>query len=223
MLLCVFLFDDAALRHVIPHRLESRAQRLAEHPGRISTWVATVLAMIVVPVGLNRIWETVKHEDLPVLGIITKAVSPLSIVNPYGLVATMTITRPEIVIEGSSDGQEWREYVFRDKPGPISRAPMWNIPHQPRLDWQMWFAALGDLRDSPWLVRLAQRLLEASPPVLALLDSNPFAAAPPKYLRAQLYDYRFADPQTHTRTGQWWVRSPKGLFFPAVSLADFER
>jgi len=100
---------------------------------------------------------------------------------------------------------------------------LWNIPHQPRLDWQLWFAALGSVRDNPWIESLMLRLLEGSPSVLALLDSNPFAASPPKFVRAQLYDYCFADRRTHLRTGQWWVRRLAGAYFPEVSLADFKR
>jgi predicted DCC family thiol-disulfide oxidoreductase YuxK len=221
MLMCVFLFDDAALRRLVPRWLESRAQSHAPLPSRTATAVAAALALIVVPVGLNRIWQTVARADLPVLGAVTRAVSPLFIVNPYGLFAVMTTTRPEIVIEGSADGRVWREYVFRYKPGPLSRPAMWNIPHQPRLDWQMWFAALGSPRENLWIVGLIRRLLEGSPPVLALLDSNPFTDGPPKYVRAQLYDYRFADRGTHAVTGQWWVRRPQGLYFPEISLADF--
>ena len=221
MLLCVFLFDDAALRRVLPRRLASWAESRPRLPGRTATLVATALALIVVPVGLNRIWQTFMRTDLPALGAMTRAMSPLLIVNPYGLFAVMTTTRPEIVIEGSDDGRLWREYIFRDKPGPLSRPAMWNIPHQPRLDWQMWFAALGSARDNPWFVSLMQRLLEASPSVLGLLDSGPFADRPPKFVRARLYDYRFADRQTHDLTGDWWVRRPEGLYFPQVSLADF--
>ncbi len=222
MLMCVFLFDDAAVRRLFPRRLELRVQNSAPVPGRAATAAAAVLALLVVPVGLNRIWQTYTRADLPVLGAITRAVSPLFIVNPYGLFAVMTVTRPEIVIEGSDDGKVWREYVFRYKPGPLSRPPLWNIPHQPRLDWQMWFAALGSVRDSPWTVSLMWCLLEGSPPVLALLDVNPFAGSPPKYVRAQLYDYRFADRRTHSKTGVWWVRRPEGLYFPQVSLSDFK-
>ncbi len=221
MLMCVFLFDDAALHRLSPRWLESRAPSHAPLPSRTATAVAAALALIVVPVGLNRIWQTVARADLPVLGAVTRAVSPLFIVNPYGLFAVMTTTRPEIVIEGSADGRVWREYVFRYKPGPLSRPAMWNIPHQPRLDWQMWFAALGSPRENLWIVGLLRRLLEASPPVLALLDFNPFDDAPPKYVRAQLYEYRFADRGTHAMTGQWWVRRPEGLYFPEISLADF--
>jgi hypothetical protein len=141
------------------------------------------------------------------------------IVNPYGLFAVMTTGRPEIVIEGSDDGQVWREYVFRFKPGPVTRRARWSIPHQPRLDWQMWFAALGDRTDNPWFASLMRRLLEGSPPVLALLEANPFPDHPPKYVRALLYDYRFADASSRAATGQWWIRRLDGLYFPQVSLA----
>jgi hypothetical protein len=183
--------------------------------------IAAVLAIIVLPIGLNRIWQTLTRSDLPVLGAVTEAAAPFFIVNSYGLFAVMTIARPEIVIEGSADGDHWREYVFRYKPGPLSRPALWNIPHQPRLDWQMWFAALGSLRDNPWIESLMLRLLEGSPAVLGLFDLNPFADGPPKYVRAQLYDYRFADRRTHGATGQWWVRRLEGLYFPQVSLDDF--
>jgi predicted DCC family thiol-disulfide oxidoreductase YuxK len=223
ILLCVFLFDDAALERLIPRRLKSWVQGHAPFPGRAATVVATALALIVVPVGVNRIWQTFTHTDLPIAGALTQAVSPLLIVNSYGLFAVMTTTRPEIAIEGSADGQTWREYVFRYKPGPLTRPALWNIPHQPRLDWQMWFAALGTVRENRWLEGLVLRLLEGSPTVLALLDTNPFAEGPPKYVRAELYDYRFADRRTHSLTGQWWIRRAQGLYFQEVSLDDFKR
>jgi hypothetical protein len=222
MLLCLFLFDDAALR-VVAGRFESLAQRRTPVPGRGATLVATLLAMLVVPIGSNQIWRAFTHAELPVIGSVTRALSPWFIVNPYGLFAVMTTTRPEIVIEGSADGDTWREYVFRYKPGPLTRPALWNIPHQPRLDWQMWFAALGSPRDDPWFVMLMWRLLQGSPPVLALLQDSPFTEAPPKYVRARLYDYRFADGPTHRATGQWWTRRLEGMYFPQVSAADFRR
>jgi predicted DCC family thiol-disulfide oxidoreductase YuxK len=223
MLLCLFLFDDAALLRLTPRWLESRAQVRAPLAGRAATVAAALLALMVVPAGVDRTCRPFMHHDLPVLGALDRALAPLFIVNSYGLFAVMTTTRPEIVIEGSSDGQVWREYVFRYKPGPLERPAKWNIPHQPRLDWQMWFAALGRVRDSPWIISLMERLLEGSPPVVGLLDFNPFSGGPPKFVRARLYDYRFSDSQTRALTGQWWIRGDDGLYFPQVSLADFER
>ena len=222
MLLCIFLFDDAALGRILPRWMESRVRRRAPVPRRTATLAAAVLAVVIVPAGLNRLWQTLARTDLPVLGALTHAIAPWFIVNPYGLFAVMTTTRPEIIIEGSADGQSWREYVFRYKPGPLSRPAMWNIPHQPRLDWQMWFAALGSVRNNPWLEGLVLRLLQGSPPVLALFETNPFSEAPPKYIRAELYDYQFADARSHAVTGQWWVRRLEGLYFQPVSLEDFK-
>ncbi len=98
-----------------------------------------------------------------------------------------------------------------------------ELLHQPRLDWQMWFAGYHSVAENAWFERLIHQLLEGSPAVLALLAGNPFPDRPPKYVRALLYDYRFADPDTYVRTGQWWVRRLEGLYFPRVSLADFLR
>jgi hypothetical protein len=128
----------------------------------------------------------------------------------------MTTTRAEIVVEGSNDGATWREFEFRYKPGDVGQAPHWVAPHQPRLDWQMWFAALGNYRNNPWFVNFVFRLLEGSPEVIALLAHDPFPGAPPRYVRALVYDYTFGEET-------WWKRQPKGAYLPAVSLEDFKQ
>ncbi|MBS0237802.1 MAG: lipase maturation factor family protein [Proteobacteria bacterium] len=215
--LCLFLFDDAAIRQAIPQKLSQWIQNRAPQPGRAATASALALTLLVVPVGADRIAQAFALPNLPVVNSITQAISPWLIVNAYGPFATTTMNRPEIIVEGSNDGQSWREYEFRYKPGPIDRRPSWNIPHQPRLDWQMWFAAYGSFAQNPWFERLLRRLLEGSAPVLALLGPNPFPDHPPKRVRALLYDYRFADPATHAETGQWWIRRQEGLYFPEQS------
>ena len=129
------------------------------------------------------------------------------------------MTRPEIIIEGSDDGQNWREYVFRYKPGPLGRRPSWNIPYQPRLDWQMWFAAYGSFAENPWFEGLLRRLLEGRAPVLALLGPNPFPDHPPKYVRAQLFEYQFADPKTHAQTATVVDAPAKRTVFPGAQLS----
>ena len=138
---------------------------------------------------------------MPVAGELTEALAPLLIVNPYGLFATTTTTRPVIVIEGSDDNRTWREYALPYLPGPVGRAPTWSIPYQPRLDWQLWFAAYGTAGQQQWIERLLRRLLEGSPVVLALFAEKPFGEAPPKHVRALLYDYRFADARSTRLVG----------------------
>ncbi|HUN92934.1 MAG TPA: lipase maturation factor family protein [Burkholderiaceae bacterium] len=222
-LLCVFLFDDAALQFALPRRLVAWVGERAPRPRRAATAVAAALAVVVVSLGIDRLWEDFEGDGLPLVGLAARALAPYAIVNPYGLFANMTTERPQIVIEGSRDGRTWRAYAFRYQPGPVARAPCWNIPHQPRLDWQLWFAALGGSRENPWFANLMLALLEGRPAVLDLLGDNPFANAPPKYVRAQLYDYRFADPATRAATGAWWERTQVGIYFPEVTLGVMDR
>ena len=220
MLLCVFLLDDAALQRLVPARLAARIAARSGQPGRAATAFAAALALIVVPIGINRVWLLFADEGIPVADSLTGLTSPLCIVNSYGLFAVMTTTRPEVVVEGSADGRTWREYEFRYQPGTQTRRPSWNIPHQPRLDWNLWFAALGGTWELPWFNNFLLRLLQGSRPVLALIAVDPFPEHPPRYVRATLYDYRYADPATHAATGQWWVRRRLREFSPVVSLPD---
>src|SRR5437867_4331510 len=135
----------------------------------------------------------------------------------------MTTTRMEIVIEGSRDGREWHAYELKWKPCDPKRAPPWVAPHQPRLDWQMWFAALGDYRFNSWFIGFLIRLLQGARPVLALLRHNPFSEAPPAYIRAVLYEYHFTDRRTRGVTGAWWSRERRALYCPVYSLRGEER
>lgn len=148
--------------------------------------------------------------------------SPLHLVNSYGLFAVMTTSRREIVVEGSDDGVTWRAYEFRHKPGDPERRPPWVAPHQPRLDWDMWFAALDDYRGVPWFERFLARLLEGSPEVLNLLAATPFGDKLPRHVRAVRYEYRFTraveGPGTGRReTRQWWTRERVGPYSPVLS------
>jgi len=147
---------------------------------------------------------------------VSRGIDPFRSINSYGLFAVMTTARPEIVIEGSDDRRTWREYAFKYKPSRPEDRPRWIAPHQPRLDWQMWFAALG--RPPAWFPILLQRLLEGSPEVLRLLGPNPFPDHPPRYVRALLYQLRMTDIATKRRTGAWWRRELIDTYFPAATL-----
>ncbi len=221
MLLCLFLFDDRQLRRILPAELAARIGARAPRPGTTATVLASLLAVVSIPVGLDLIVEPFTNRHLPVIGSLIEAIAPYAIVNPYGVFATMTTTRPEIIVEGSDDGQTWREYEFRYKAGPTNRPLKWNIPHQPRLDWQLWFAAFEGAGQNRWIEGLLLRLLQGSPQVLALLDTNPFPDHPPRFVRALLYDYRYSDASLRARTGEVWVRRLEGVYFPPVSLEDF--
>jgi hypothetical protein len=149
--------------------------------------------------------------------------NPLHLSNTYGAFGSVTKQRYEIVVEGTDElivtGEtKWREYEFRAKPGDPLRLPPQVAPYHLRLDWLMWFAAMSSYTDYPWFVNFVAKLLENDKPVLGLLKSNPFPHHAPKFVRAELYEYHFANPETRKRTGQWWVRTLVGPWFPAVSL-----
>jgi hypothetical protein len=150
-------------------------------------------------------------------------VTPFRSFNNYGLFAVMTTNRLEIVIQGSNDGVAWRDYEFKYKPGDVKRKPGFVAPHQPRLDWQMWFAALSNYQRNPWFVEFCVRLLNGSPEVLGLMERNPFPKTPPRFVRAVLYEYHFTDFATRRRTGAWWRRVAKGEYLPAISLRQVSK
>ncbi len=219
MILCLPLFDDAALRRMAPPRLLGLlAARLTDHaPRRAARVVVNALALLMVFLSLVQMDLRFGGSPPDAAVIFDGWFAPLHLVNPYGLFAVMTTARDEIIIQGSNDGVEWRDYEFRYKPGDIMRRPRWNIPHQPRLDWQMWFAALDDPNRQPWFSRFLVRLLENEPSVTGLLGTNPFPDKPPTYVRAQFYEYAYASSDEH-RAGQWWDRRLLGLYFPQARL-----
>ena len=218
MLLCLALFDDAALRRILPPRLGRLARTGAkDQPQRgAMTIVVSAVAVLMVFLSLVQMDERFGGRPPEAALAVDDLFEPFHIVSPYGLFAVMTTTRNEIVVEGSDDGVQWREYEFRYKPGDVNRRPPWNIPHQPRLDWQMWFAALDDPQRSPWFSRFLERLLENEPSVTALMERNPFPDKPPAYVRAELYEYTYAE-NDHA-AGRWWDRRLAGLYFPKAHL-----
>jgi hypothetical protein len=219
MLLCLPLFDDAALRKILPRRvallLHSRARN--QSPRRVVTVAVNALALLIVFCSLIRMDERFGGSPPEVMQSVAGLIEPLHLVSAYGLFAVMTTERDEIVIEGSYDGVEWRDYEFWYKPGDVARPPRWNIPHQPRLDWQMWFAALEDPQGLQWFPRFLERLLENEPTVMTLLEKNPFPDNPPTFVRAQFYDYTYAGSDEKAE-GRWWDRRLLGLYYPAVHL-----
>jgi hypothetical protein len=218
--LCLFILDDAALNHLMPKRLLARISLQAHSVGRPVWWSAVcwfLAVFVLFASGFQMVGELSGRHWAPADTVI-RAVGPFEVVNAYGLFAVMTTTRPEIIVEGSNDGTTWLPYEFRYKPGDLMRAPIWVQPHQPRLDWQMWFAALGNYQTDPWILNFLTRLLEGQPEVLGLLGHNPFPHAPPRYVRALVYDYRFATPAEKRASGDWWKREFRRSYVPQVSL-----
>jgi hypothetical protein len=238
--LCLPLVEDKFLRRLLPRFRDNQnietpspsveaslvpstaADERGLQPDRIEaaklTALATFAAVVLLLSG-SLLCAQLFGTGLPTpISKLHSLASPLRSVNHYGLFAVMTPTLPVIVVEGSNDGVNWLPYEFKWKAGDSKRAPGFVAPHQPRLDWQMWFAALQDVRSNPWFVNFLAHLLRGTPEVLALIETNPFPAAPPRSVRAVLYEYHFTDYATRAKTGEWWRREVKGMYCPPVSF-----
>ena len=216
--LCLLLVDDFSWR-----RGRTAASTVEHSPRPIRFYYAVgallfLLSCLHLSVTL-RLWM---NWPKPLETIYTRT-EPFRSVNGYGLFARMTTQRDEIIIEGSDDGKNWKPYEFKYKPGDPKRRPGFVEPHQPRIDWQMWFAALGRYEDNQWFLAFCFRILEGSPEVLSLLKTNPYPEKPPRFLRAMLYEYRFSNFATLREQGLWWQRSQKRMYCPVLSLREGPR
>jgi hypothetical protein len=206
--LCIPLLDDTALRR-IPRTLDcSPVRSFCRHA---TSAVAVLLVLL-----SSSAFVAQFFPDVRPMRSLELMLSPLNLTNTYGLFAVMTTSRPEIVLEGSADGKVWTPYEFKWKPGDLNRRPGLVAPMQPRLDWQMWFAALGSIQQNSWFLNLVGRLLEGSPEVAGLLAINPFPDTPPRQVRAVLYHYKFT--QFGEDSGAWWKREYIGLYCRALYL-----
>jgi lipase maturation factor 1 len=206
--LCLLLLDDSAW---------PRSWRRDPRPGRFLPRLvlvpACILLALLAAVPLAGAFRTMPSVLQPVAEL-HRLIAPFRTVNGYGLFAVMTTERREIIVQGSEDGIEWRTYEFRHKPGDTGRPPPVVAPHQPRLDWQMWFAALGTMESNPWFQSFLLALLEGRPDVLALLETNPFPDGPPRFIRAQLDTYTF----TGWDSEEWWHAEPAAIYCPPASI-----
>ena len=214
--LCLWLIEDLSW----PRRIHERfgSPLLSYGPNILRRFIvpAVCLNLLISSLLMTRQTFSADVTFPDVVQGLHEAIVPFRLINSYGLFSIMTVDRPEIILEGSQDGTHWEAYEFYYKPGDVKRPPPFVAPHQPRLDWQMWFAALGPIQSSPWFFRFVSRLLEGSEPVKRLLAVDPFPGASPRYLRAQIYDYRFTVPEERAETGYWWARTHSHTYLSPI-------
>jgi hypothetical protein len=175
------------------------------------TWVFYATAVELV----QMFWHEVPVPASPVA-----ALEPFRIANQYGLFAVMTPHRYEIEFQGSNDGQNWVAYPFRYKPQDVRERPGIYAPYQPRFDWNLWFASLGSWLQNPLVPRTEELLLQGDQDVLGLFAGNPFPSAPPKYVRAVIWQYWFSTPEQKREQGVWWTRQYLGTYAPTITLRE---
>ena len=214
MILAIPAIDGRYLAAILPIRPEGT---LSAQSIPLKVAVAAC-ALLLVWLSIDPVRNMLSRKQ-----VMNTSYNPYHIGGTYGAFGGITRQRYEVVVEGTSDAvitpdTQWKEYEFRGKPNDPTRMPPQIAPYHLRLDWLMWFAAMSSYRDHPWFVNFVAKLLQNDKPVLGLLKSNPFPDAPPKFVRAELWEYHFASPEAHGKTGVWWVRTDEGLWFPPVSL-----
>jgi uncharacterized membrane protein YphA (DoxX/SURF4 family) len=219
--LAMTLLDDAALERFVPASLSHNLRRFAHRSRNVLTRTTilrgAIIAVVALFIGMSNLVLFVGRH---VPGAtVTRELQNFYFASTYGLFAVMTTERKEIIVQGSDDGIIWLTYEFPYKPGALDRAPPIVAPYQPRLDWQMWFAALGDYQSNPWFMHFMAKLLEGSSDVLKLLAYNPFPDHPPKYLRAEFYRYTFTEPSELQKTGNWWKRDFVEYYLPPIGVS----
>ena len=210
--LCLFALDDGHLGWIAVRLGRPLAPRLPRRPSPTATAVLAPLTVALLGLSLVAFLPLVPplRNALTALAPIRRVVGPWRSVNAYHLFAQMTRVRREAVIEGSDDGVTWLAYEFRWKPGDPMWAPAFVAPHQPRLDFQMWFLLLGGREVPPWFAQLLTKPRREPDAVTGWFAHDPFAGRAPARIRVAVYRYRFTDPATRRATGAWWTRTLEG-------------
>nr|XP_018671948.1 lipase maturation factor 2-like [Ciona intestinalis] len=180
-----------------------------------------ILTASMVP--LCSLEPSVSRELSPIAHRWHRSSSTFDLTHSYGLFRRMTGVggRPEVVIEGSNSLEgPWKEYEFYYKPGDRTYPLTWTAPHQPRLDWQMWFASLSSYQHNPWILSLMHRILLGQNEVLDLMDRtrSPYPVSPPKYIRSQLYLYHYTKlNKNNSAPRAWWTRTLQKEYSPPIT------
>ena len=239
------LLDDRSVRWLVPERflrtLDAQSSEVEEPPvwqpaseapacpvrvergwwSHVSALRVAVTAVLLTWIAYDTTAELIhmpwRDAPLPTAPIV--ALEPLRIANQYGLFAVMTRGRYEIEFQGSDDGQTWKPYLFCHKPQALNQAPGIYAPYQPRFDWNLWFASLTDWQQATIVPLTEEHLLMGDQEVLSLFCGNPFPNAPPKYIKAVLWQYWFTTMAEKRQTGDWWRRQLVGLYAPELMQA----
>jgi hypothetical protein len=220
--LCLTCLDDAFWARL--GRALKAPDRQAPYRGSNRTFLRWFAALSVGITFFESLASLVPGiSQSPLVQAVDEVIEPLRTFNTYGLFRVMTTERPELIFEGSGDGQSWLAYDLPFKPGDLSRRPRWAAPYQPRLDWQLWFAALGPPEANAWVRALCGHLLRGDPAVLGLFAHNPFPDHPPRFVRVVRYSYEFTSAAERQRTGEWWRRTPLDFYVPPISMTLLQK
>jgi len=158
--------------------------------------------------------------------VMNGSFDPLRLVNTFGAFGVINTDRDEFIISASPsmDGP-WKEFEFQVKVGNPRKRPKWISPYQHRLDWQMWIAAAcRRLERSPWIFKFLIKLLRRDKDVMRLMLDDPWGDSDEKlkYIRMDMYRYRFHRPQAGEKDAPYWDREFLGRVYPRQGLATVD-
>jgi uncharacterized membrane protein YphA (DoxX/SURF4 family) len=210
--LCLFVIDDRLVRKILPDSLLPGEIKQSSKSQKIN-YVLPVFAVLIITSSITVFLRYVPELKIPgSIRYASAVVRSWGIGHDFHVFPTMQTERHELQIEGSYDGREWKAYQFKYKPGPLDQRPVFNVPHQPRLDWMIWFVPPQHPEFMYWFDRFISKLEQGSPDVLELLADNPFEQAPPRFIRVQVFLYEFTDAEEREETGNWWKYKYLGMF-----------
>lgn len=209
--LCVSLVDDACWPSWLRRHLAERTTAASEWPARLRAKILPWFALLMVVLTMLQLLLVLRAVHPTTVAPLLGVFAPLRSANSYGLFSVMTTERPEITIEASEDGRTWQPYRFRYQMTVDNANLPFLLPHMPRLDWQMWFAAL-EYRSSGqppgWILPLLGRLQDQSGPVLGLLNADGYPDLSPSFFRLRLDLLTFVPDKIHAATGRVWQATP---------------
>lgn len=218
ILLCLFLLDDRMVEPLLPKnwlaRIRNNKASTANIVVKSRSFVTGIMAILLITISLSQAYWYVFNQSLSTPFRQIAVIGPrFGFGNVYHVFPSMQTERHELQIEGSYDGENWYAYQFKFKPGPLDLAPRFNVPHQPRLDWMIWFVPPQFAAMNRWFDRFMYRLWNNQPEVTELLAHNPFKdQPPPRYLRVLVFRYEFTDFQEYAETGAWWKAEYLGVY-----------
>ncbi len=207
ILLCLFLIDDRVISN------STTAVSAIKNSAKASAKYSTIIAaLLIFSVSLPLMSEMILQKPAAVLSDWSHTLRRFGIGNVYHVFPTMQTERHELIIQGSNDRKEWKTYPFHHKPGDLNQLPKFIVPHQPRLDWMIWFVPAQHHSSMPWFNRFMGALRRGSPSVTGLLAQNPFPDQPPQFMRVLSYRYQFNSFKDAKMTGNFWRRALIGEF-----------
>jgi hypothetical protein len=207
ILLCLFLIDDRVISKskVALSKITSSAKTTAKYP-------TVIAALLIFSVSVPLMSEMILQKPSAVLSDWSHTLRRFGIGNVYHVFPTMQTERHELIIQGSNDRREWKTYQFHHKPGELNQLPKFIVPHQPRLDWMIWFVPAQHNSSKPWFNHFMDALRRGNPSVTHLLALNPFPDQPPQFMRVLSYRYQFNSFKEAQLTGNFWRRELIGEF-----------